>query len=155
MRAIKRSQKFEDLVRKLADVHHPTTGKSVFPTIRELVCFAAILGFENDRRKKLQNDTNDVDARNVEKSQQTQDLIYLIALAVEKDVEILRDENEEQMYRIFEEYAEGGFEILELWMREKPDDVHGDEAILAAFSKYNLLEYDVDPEFAVGDISFS
>jgi len=155
MRAIKRSQKFENLVIKLADVHHPTTGKSVFPTIRELMCFAAALGFENDRRKKLQNETNDVDARTVEKSQQTQDLIYLIALAAEKDAKILWDENEERMYQIFEEYAEGGFEILEQWMREKADDAHGDEAILAAFSKYNLLESEVDSEFAIGEISFS
>lgn len=142
-------------MRKLADVHHPTTGKSIFPTIRELMCFAAVLGFENDKRKKLQHDTNDVDARNVEKSQQTQDLIYLIALAAEKDAEILRDDNEEQMYQIFEEYAEGGFEILEQWMREKPDDAHGDEAILMAFSKCNLLEGEIDPEFAIGEISFS
>ncbi len=103
----------------------------------------------------MQNETNDVDARNVEKSQQTQDLIYLIALAAERDAEILRDENEERMYQIFEEYAEGGFEILEQWMREKPDDVNGDEAILAAFSKHNLLEKEVDPEFAIGEISFS
>lgn len=40
-------------------------------------------------------------------------------------------------------------------MKEKPDDVHGNEAILAAFSKHNLLEREVDPEFVIGEISFS
>lgn len=155
MRAIKRSEKFEDLVRRLAVDEHPVTKKSIFDTIRKLMCFAAVLGFENDRRSKLQDSTNDVDSRQVEKSQETQDLIYLIALASEKDAEILQDENEEKMYLVFEEYAQGGFEILEQWMKEKPEDHFGNEAILAAFSKYNLLEREVDPEIAVGEISFS
>lgn len=142
-------------MRKLADNTHPVIGKSVFPTIRELMCFAAVLGFENDRKSKLPDATYDVDSRNVEKSQQTQDLIYLVALASEKDAEILRDDNEERMYQIFEEYAQGGFEILEQWMKEKPDDLYGDEAVLQAFTKYGFLEKEVETEFAIADISFS
>jgi dnd system-associated protein 4 len=155
MRAIKRSEKFEDLVRKLAIEEHPVTKKSIFSTIRELMCFAAILGFENNRRNKLHDSTNETDGRIFLNSQQSLDLIYLIALAAEKDAEILREENEEKMFQTFEEYAQGGFEILDQWMKEKPEDPFGNEAILAAFSKYNLLEREVDPEFAVGDISFS
>lgn len=155
MRAIKRSEKFEDLVKKLAVEENPVTKKSIFPTIRELMCFAAVLGFENDRRSKLEDSTNDTEGRIFLNSQQSLDLIYLIALAAEKDPEILREENEEKMFQTFEEYAQGGFEILEQWMKEKPEDHFGNEAILAAFSKYNLLEREVDPEIAVGEISFS
>lgn len=155
MRAIKRSEKFEDLVKKLAVEENPVTKKSIFPTIRELMCFAAVLGFENDRRSKLEDSTNDTEGRIFLNSQQSLDLIYLIALAAEKDPEILREENEEKMFQTFEEYAQGGFEILEQWMKEKPEDHFGNEAILTAFSKYNLLEREVDPEIAVGEISFS
>src|SRR5215212_5293849 len=130
MRAIKRSEKFEELVKKLAVEEHPVTKKSIFPTIRELVCFAAVLGFENNRRGKLEDATNDVEGRIFLNSQQSLDLIYLIALAAEKDGEILREENEEKMFQAFEEYAQGGFEILEQWMKEKPEDHFGNEAIL-------------------------
>jgi dnd system-associated protein 4 len=155
MRAIKRSQKFEELVRKLAVDEHPITKKSIFPTIRELMCFAAVLGFENNHRSKLQDATNDVEGRIFLNSQQSLDLIYLIALASEKDGDILREEKEDRMIQVFEEYAQGGFEILEQWMKEKPGDLYGDEAILEAFSKYGFLEREVDPEFAVAEISFA
>jgi dnd system-associated protein 4 len=155
MRAIKRSEQFEDLVTKLARDPHPVTGKNIFHTIRELMCFAAVLGFEYDRRGTLDSTTKIVEGDIFVNNQQSLDLIYLIALAAEKDGEILREENEEKMYQIFEEYAQGGFEILEQWMKEKPEDHFGNEAILAAFSKYDLLEREVDPEVAIGEISFS
>src|SRR5438046_2596421 len=105
MRGVKRSEKFEDLVRRLAVEEHPRTGKSIFPTIRELMCFAAALGFENDQRSKVKNPAKIVEGDKIENSQQTLDLIYLIALAAEKDPEILQ--NEEKMAQIFEEYAQG------------------------------------------------
>lgn len=155
MRAIKRSERFEALVTKLAREPHPVTGKNIFNTIRELMCFAAVLGFENDQRSELESSTKTVEGDVFENSQQALDIIYLLALATEKDGEILREENEEKMFQIFEEYAQGGFEILERWMKEKPEDLNGDEAILAAFSKYNLLEREIDPEVAIGEISFA
>jgi hypothetical protein len=87
-------------------------------------------------------------------NQQTIDLLYLISLAHSKDVEILREENEGKMIDIFEEYAQGGFEIIEGWLNEKPDDLNGDKAILAAFSKYNFLNAPVDAEDATRKVSF-
>lgn len=153
MRGIKRSEKFEDLVRKLAVEEHPLTKKSIFPTIRELMCFVAALGFERDQRGKVKDSTKIVEGDKIENSQQTLDLIYLLALAAERDPEVLQ--NEEKMAQIFEEYAQGGFEILDSWLKEKPEDGFGNEAILAAFSKYELLENEIDPETALGEISFS
>lgn len=153
MRGVKRSERFEDLVRKLAVDEHPLTRKSIFATIRELMCFAAALGFQNEVRKPLQSSTKIVEGDIIVNSQQTLDLIYLIALAESQDANILQDE--EQMLHIFEEYAEGGFETIELWMNERPDDPYGNEAILSAFSKYDLLENEVDAETAIGDISFA
>ena len=50
MRGIRRPVEFEDIVRRLAEEPHPTCGKSMFSTMRELVCFAAALGFEVNRR---------------------------------------------------------------------------------------------------------
>lgn len=154
MRAIRRSDQFEEMVRQLAETQHPEAGRSIFPTMRELMCFAAVLGFEYERRHHLQSKTNEIDSRIFSNSPQALDLMYLIALATEKDVNILRDDNEEKMIQIFEEYAQGGFEVLQGWLREKPEDDHGDQAVLAALAKYNFLDSPEDVEAVIGEISF-
>ena len=154
MRAIRRSEEFENLVQKLGNTEHPVTKKSLFPTIRDVICFAGILGFEHDPRKPLSSNTNEVDARIWSNSQQALDLVYLIALASEKDGEILREENEDKMVQIFEEYAQGGLEIVESWMKQSPFDQNGDQALLVAFKAHGFLDQSTDSEIAIPDISF-
>src|SRR5688500_7149337 len=109
MRGIKRSDRFEDIAQKLGNTEHPVTKKSLFPTIRDVMCFAAVLGFQTQVRRPLSESTNEVDSRIWGNSSQAMDLVYLIALAAEKDGEVLREENEDKMIQIFEEYAQGGF----------------------------------------------
>lgn len=148
MRNIKRNENHEDLVRQLTEA--TDAGRPVFPTMRELMCFAAVLGYENKKRMKLGNKTHDIDARIWERSQQAMDLVYLIALVDQQDGEILRDEREDDALGIFEEYANGGLDVLAGWMKEKPDDLNGDRAILAALSSYGFLS---DPSVVGGNLS--
>jgi len=154
MRGIRRSERFEGLVRQLAEAQHPIAERSIFPTMRELICFAAILGFEYGKRKELQGKTLEIDGRIFGNHQQSVDLLYLVALVTAKDADILREENEDEMIRIFEEFANGGLEILTAWLNEKPDDPHGDRAILAALQKYGFLENVTEVEAAIRDVSF-
>jgi dnd system-associated protein 4 len=156
MRGIKRSAQFEDMVRQLAEMQHPGASppRSIFPTMRDLMCFAAVLGFECERRRPLQAKTNEIDGRIFPNSQQALDLLYLITLASNKDANDLREDNEEQIIQIFEEYAQGGFEILDGWLKEKPEDIYGDQAILTALAKHNFLDFPKDDDTAIGDISF-
>ncbi len=154
MRGFRRSKKYEDMVRQLAEKPHSIAGRSIFPTMRELMCFAAVLGFEFDKRKPLDSDTNEIDSRIFLNSEVALDLLYLIGLATEKSVDILREENEEEMIRIFEEYAEGGFEILETWLLEKPEDTNGDNAILTALFKNGFLDIPRPIETAAPEINF-
>jgi dnd system-associated protein 4 len=154
MRGIQRSEQFEEMVRQLAETQHPEAGRSVFPTMRELMCFAAVLGFEYDRKRPLQANTKEIDGRIFSNSSQALDLLYLIALADGKDANVLRPDNENQIIQVFEEYAQGGFEVIQGWLNEKPEDGNGDQAILAALSKYGFLSSPEDVDAAVGDISF-
>lgn len=154
MRGIRRSIDFETIVRRLAEEPHPDAGRAIFPTMRELMCFAAVLGFENDRRHPLQSKTAEIDGRNFANSPQALDLLYLIALASKKDAEVLRDENEDEMISIFEEYAQGGFEVLQGWLKDKPEDPNGDQAILAALGKYGFLSKPEEVESVINDITF-
>lgn len=154
MRGIKRSKQFETLVRQLAETNHPEAGRAIFPTMRELMCFAAVLGFEKQRKKPLGQATMEIDGRTFENHQQSLDLIYLIALAEARDAEILREDNEDKALETFEQYAEGGFEIMSSWLAAKPEDENGDQAILMALGKEGFLQLARDVDSATVDISF-
>lgn len=154
MRTIRRPEAFEPLVRQLAEIAHPISKRSIFATMRELLCFAAVLGFSEQVRTPLER-TNEIDARIFENSQQAIDLIYLLALAGSKDASILQPDREDEMIRIFEEYAATGLKVLDRWMKEKPDDVYGDQAILAALRRYGFLsEQKSTVDDVIGNVKF-
>lgn len=154
MRGIRVSEHFKETVERLAQTHHSVGGKSIFATMRELVCFAAVLGFEVERKRPVQPKFFEIDGRIFANSEQALDLLFLIGLAESKDVEALREEKEDCLIQIFEEYAQGGLEILEGWMRDKPEDLNGDQSILTALAKNGFLDAPKNVEIATGDVVF-
>jgi dnd system-associated protein 4 len=154
MRPVRRSKRHETLVRQLAEANHPHASRPIFPTMRELMCFAAVLGFEKDRKRPLDVTTSEIDGRTFENHQQSLDLIYLIALADTKNVDVLRENNEDQCLGIFEQYAEGGFEEIAAWLKERPEDENGDEAILQALQKKGFLGEGRSVDAAIHDVTF-
>jgi dnd system-associated protein 4 len=146
MRTIKRNSSFDQIARRLGEVAHPISKQPIFQTFRDLLCFCAVLGFETGTRLKLDSKTDDfVDRRVFEKDDLSVDLLYLIALAETRDIDILRDENEDKMIEIFEQYANGGFQVLTDWLREHPEDPNGDKALLAALTSKGFLENEEKP----------
>ena len=91
----------------------PGADRTLFPTIRELLCFAALLGYSEERRLPLDRErgVEDVSYQQFERGD-AEDLIYLLALAETKDPEILKDGEEGRCASIFEEYANGGLQIM-------------------------------------------
>jgi hypothetical protein len=80
---------------------------------------------------------------------------YLLGLAVTKDVDCLREDNEEQLVTIFEEYADGGLCTLEDWLRETPSDPHGDRAIIEALKTHGFLKPSEESiEAVVAEVTF-
>jgi len=154
MKAVKRSARFEPIVRQLAVSTHPTAKRQIFPSMRELICFAAVLGFDRNSTRHLDEETEEIDGRIFEAHQQSTDLIYLIALAQSRDAEILRDENMDRAIGIFEQYADGGLSIIESWLKERADDEQGDVALLAALKKYGYLPAARTAAEAAADVSF-
>ena len=149
-RSIYRSKDHSEIIKRLTD-RNPETGVAVFPTIKALQCFAAVLGFDHKRRIKL-------DRRNVENiewhtfnNDNFTHYIYLIALAETSDMNVLKydiensestDENENMM-EIFEAYANGGFEIIRNWLDKTPSDPYGDRALLIGMEKAGFLKKEV------------
>ena len=123
---INRSNVHKDMVQQLSMHKLPGTDRTLFPTIRELLCFAALLGYSEKRRLPLDKDkgVEDVSYQQFERGD-AEDLIYLLALAETRDPEILRDGEEGRCAEIFEEYANGGLQIMrEMMLRsggEYPD----------------------------------
>ena len=110
---INRSRVYEEMVQRLAMTKLAGTDRTLFPTIRELLCFAALLGYSEGIRVPLDRSagTEDVSYQQFERGD-AEDLIYLIALAETKDPEVLKEGEESRCAEIFEEYANGGFQIL-------------------------------------------
>jgi dnd system-associated protein 4 len=154
MRAVRRSERHEGIVSQLSETSVPGANRSIFASMRELMCFAAVLGFERDSKKPIDAKTKEIDGRTFRDHAFSSDLIFLIALADTQNAEILREENESDCLSIFEQYAEGGFVELGSWLKERPDDPNGDAAILEGLRKYGFLNEAKDISDAIQDVSF-
>ena len=96
-----------------------------------------------------------VDGRIFENEPQSPELMYLIGLAETKDVDCLREEKEDDLVSLFEEYADGGLDVLAEWLKETSSDPFGDRAILEALKRHGHLELqDKPPEAVAAEIEF-
>jgi dnd system-associated protein 4 len=155
MRAIRRDIKHESIVRQLAEAANPTTKRSLFPTMRELLCFAGALGFQMNKKVPLGDKTAEVDSRIFENLDSAMDMVYLVALGGARDVGILQPDREEELVEIFEQYANGGLQILDEWLRAQGGDLYGDQAILTALRREGLLREGPKPlGQAMSDVVF-
>lgn len=150
---INRSRIHEDMVQRLAMIKLPGTDRTLFPTIRELLCFAALLGYSEGRRLPLDRSvgTEDVSYQQFER-RDAEDLIFLIALAESKDPEILKDGEEGRCAEIFEEYANGGLQILRDAMLRSGGE-YPDRDILELLKKSGYLNIE-EAEPDIDGISF-
>ena len=155
MRNIKRSEVFEPLFKRFTENPHPDTGKPIFSTIRDFLCFLAVLGFSKGERTPLTAKTLELDSRVFENHEQSRDLLYLVALAGSRDANVLQPDREEEMVKIFEEYVASGCTELELWMKQCPDDHVGDQVILTALRREGYFEkHSSSLEKAISEIDF-
>lgn len=149
-----RSRVYEDLVQQLATKNVPGTERKLFPTIREVLCFAALLGFSEKRRLPLDRSkgVEDISYQQFEREGPAVDLIYAIALAEEQNVEILKEDQEQRCATIFEEYANGGLALIWDFMLRNGGE-YPDRALMALLKERGYLS-DPQPEPDLGAISF-
>lgn len=157
MRGVRRSKIHSDLVDRL-DTRNPSTNQKVFPFKKATMCYAAILGFKKSKRSKLPDRDVDTIEWHTFANGGYADYIFLIALAHAKSLDVLRYDIEnsdpigfdEDMVTIFEEYANGGLEIMQTWLQKKPGDVYGHEAIISGLKRegfLNLAKTDLEQDF--------
>lgn len=156
MRTFRYNSIHDGLVHLLFETPHKRANQPIFVTKRDLLCFAAVLGFEIGKRGKIGQQPSDfVDPRPFENSQEAMNLLYLVGLAETKDVDCLREESEDKLVEIFEEYADTGLATLQEWLRETPSDSQGDRAIIDGLKTHGYLTPASDSaEEVVAEVEF-
>ena len=97
----------------------------LFRTKAEALCFCANYGYENKKKKKVENGV-EVASSAVEKYKE---YIFAIALIEKEDPHILKDTSE--CCKIFQQYANGGLNaISKILQKKKAKDPHGVETLL-------------------------
>lgn len=124
--SINRSKEFEQTVQVLAGEKAFTfdeSGKKMFPTIRELLTFSATVGFNHQYRLPFSKSygTEDIQG-SVYEDTEALDYVWLIAVAETGDVEVLKDGQEKDCARIYEEYANGGLKIISEKLQDVPNE---------------------------------
>jgi dnd system-associated protein 4 len=150
---IHRSRRFEELVQQLAVQPVPGSTRKIFPTIRELLCFAALLGFAEQRRVPLDRSegTEDISYQQFEADAAAEDLLWTLAVAETQDAEILREGEEGRCAEIFEEYANGGLGLIKDFFLQNGGE-YPDRALMALLkAKKYLAPVTAEPDLAAID----
>ncbi|RLK59606.1 DNA phosphorothioation-associated protein 4 [Actinokineospora cianjurensis] len=94
---------------------HELRDDAGFGAYRDILIFAAALGFRNDRRKPVTKPAGDPIRYEVliSGSGYSEALINMIAVNVSDDPEIMDDARLEERIKIFEEYANGGLDCIQ------------------------------------------
>lgn len=140
LRQVMRRRHFERIYEMLAK---PTSDRSprVFGTIKELLCFAAFLGFAQDRRVPFEKSDilDDIQEQIFAKDDDALRAILLIGLAHAGTIDIFHPDRTDELVRAFEEYANGGMEIIAQWIDDHPTDLSGHDAIIRGLREKELL----------------
>jgi dnd system-associated protein 4 len=151
---INRSRVHEDMVQRLCTNKLPGANRTLFPTIREFLCFSALLGYSEGRKVPLDRTqgVEDVSYQQFERGD-ADDLIYLIALAHTKDAECLREGEDSTCAEIFEEFANGGMEIVRDWLLTNGGE-YPDRAIIEGLRDLGYIDANEDAPEDLASISF-
>lgn len=121
---VRRSKQYEETLQKLG-------GKdaTMFPTLREALTFCAVLGYKERRKVPLDANVGTEDIAGAQyQTNSAVDMVFALALADRKSSDILRPDQEKECIKIYEEYANGGLELVQSWI-DRHADVDIEDAV--------------------------
>lgn len=130
---VNRDRKHENLVKHLVD--NPET--SIFNYNKDLMVFAAMLGYNFCIRKPLSTDAIQIVLQTYHNTEDD-GYIYLLALLENKNATCLKNENLADSIKIFEEYCNGGLELLQDWFASNPADLNKIDTLHRKVSEHLL-----------------
>ena len=111
---------FTDIINKLFDDKDSVTGDRIFPTLVDLMIFAAMVGrdkFDDCSDVKVGTTGREISS-DVIQNQRKDGIAYLLALDNDNDGNILREENEKEMWAFLQNYAFLGLQQIEIWFSD-------------------------------------
>ena len=121
---VRRSKVFEETLQQLG-------GKDaeLFPTLREALTFCAVLGYKERRKRPLDPSAGMEDIAGAQYQMNSAvDMVFALALADSETSDILRPDRERECIQIYEEYANGGLELVQTWI-DRFADVDVEDAV--------------------------
>lgn len=120
--SVRRDTKYENLVDKFCS-EESTSGKRIFHYKKDLMVFAALVGYANQEMVPIYQGANTISI-NLEtySSDQKDAFIYLLALMERKDAKCLKNKNINEAIKIFEGYCNGGLGIIQRWIVENSSE---------------------------------
>lgn len=116
--SVNRNTDYNSLVERYCPPKNPVSKEEpVFNTIKDFMVFAALVGFQLELFKPIENKNNTISII-LETYENTDHdaYIYLIALSRKSSLNILKDENLREAISIFEGYCNGGLEHINKWV---------------------------------------
>jgi dnd system-associated protein 4 len=114
---VHRDDRFETLVEKFCSTKNSSNTDVVFSTIKELMVFAALVGFQLDEFEPLQSKSNCISISMETYATTKHDAyIYLLALAKKTTLDILKDQHLKEAITIFEGYCNAGLKHIDNWI---------------------------------------
>jgi len=106
---VRRPAEFDDMLNELRE-------KGVFPTFKDAMVFAAALGYRRGNRKEFKKSSEPIDL-DVFRGDFDRTIMSLLAIEEMDNPKMIAPSNEVARVLCFEEYANGGLEILkrEIW----------------------------------------
>lgn len=114
---VKRSKLFEATLQKLGG-----KDSTMFPTLREALTFCAVLGYKERRRIPLDPNAGSEDIAGAQyQTNEAVDMVFALALADAKTSDVLRPDRERDCVLTYEEFANGGLELVQGWIERYAD----------------------------------
>jgi dnd system-associated protein 4 len=130
---VRRSRVYEATLQKLG-------GKDakMFPTLREALSFCAVLGYKERRRLPIDPNfgTEDIAGAQYQLNDAV-DIVFALALAESKNSDVLRPDQERICVQIYEEYANGGLDLVQSWI-DRYANVDVDDAVLRGLASIGV-----------------
>jgi len=121
---VKRSHEFEATLQKLGGKE-----STMFGTLREALTFCAVLGYKERRKEPLNKSLGTEDIAGAQyRTNDAVDAMFALALADAKNSDILRSDREGDCVKIYEEYANGGLELVHIWI-DRYADIDVEDAV--------------------------
>lgn len=135
---IKRNRKYEGVVEKLCIRKNPHTQKPLFGFNKDLMVFAAMVGYTHDVTEDLEPDGIQI-VLHTYATDEKDGFIYLLALLETKDAICLKDNNIVESVKYFESYCNGGLSVIKGWLDDNPGDADAlDTLIDKTFERVSL-----------------